>query len=53
MGQTGSEPVIINKLIGPPIIPSTNTSKWVIIIEYVSILGRVLKPIIIHISKEP
>jgi hypothetical protein len=53
MGQTGSEPVIINKLMGPPIIPSTGTSKWVTIIECVSASGRVLKPMIIHISKEP
>jgi hypothetical protein len=53
MGQTGSEPVIVNKLMGPPIIPSTGISKWVTIIECVSASGRVLKPMIIHIGKEP
>ena len=53
MGQTGSEPVIMNKAIGPPIIPSTGTSKWVTIIECISAAGRALRPMVIHIGREP
>ena len=52
MGQTGSEPVIVNKCLGPPIIPSTGTSKWVTIIECISVTGQVLKPMVIHIGKD-
>jgi len=53
MGQTGSEPVIVNKSLGPPTISSTGISKWVTIIECISASGQVLKPMIIHISQEP
>jgi hypothetical protein len=52
MGQTGSEPVIVNKCLGPPVIPSTGTSKWVTIIECISATGQVLKPMVIHIGKD-
>jgi hypothetical protein len=53
MGQCGGEQIIMNKLIGPPVIPSTGISKWVTIVEYISAADRVLKPIVIHIRKEP
>jgi hypothetical protein len=53
MGQAGGEAVIVNKSQGPPIIPSTGTSKWVTVIECTSAVGRVLKPMVIHIGKDP
>jgi hypothetical protein len=53
MGQCGGEQIIVNKSIGPPVIPSTGTSKWVTIVECISAAGRVLKPMVIHIGKEP
>jgi hypothetical protein len=53
MGQTAGEDVIVNKSQDPPVIPSTGTSKRVTIIECTSASGRVLKPMAIHIGKEP
>ena len=53
MGQCGGEQIIVNKSIGPPVIPSTGTSKWVTIVECISAAGQVLKPMVIHIGKEP
>ena len=53
MGQTAGEDVIVNKSQDPPVIPSTGTSKRVTIIECTSASGRVLKPMVIHIGKEP
>jgi hypothetical protein len=50
IGQTGGEAVIVKRSQGPPLIPSTGTSKWVIIIECISATSRVLNPIIIHIG---
>jgi hypothetical protein len=53
MGQAGGEAVIVNKSQRPPIIPLTGILKWVIIIKCISAVGRVLKPMVIHIRKDP
>jgi hypothetical protein len=52
MGQYKEKQIIINKSIGPPIIPFTKAFKWIIIVEYISAAGRVLKLIIIYIGKK-
>jgi hypothetical protein len=53
IGQADGETIIINKSQGPPIIPSTSILKWVTIIKYISAVGRILKPMVIHIGKDP
>ena len=53
LGQIQGKNVLFNKTMGPPVTPSTEITKWVLIIECVTADGRAIKPYIIHISKTP
>jgi hypothetical protein len=53
MGQLASHPVVFDKRSSPPVLASTGTSKWVSIIECISMTCQTLNPFLIHIGQQP
>jgi hypothetical protein len=53
MGHIRGTFVIFSKEVGPPQAPSTSTTNWVLIIEYIDAAGGNLPPMVIHIGKAP
>ena len=53
MGTSHSSAVVFDKAQGPPISATTGITKWVTIIEAISMAGTAIPPFVIYIGKVP